>query len=213
MVRDGSKNPRQTGSIMKSSSSLQDLLARLDFLLENKSDPILVALDGRSGSGKSTLALQLAERFEISVVIQSDDFYCGGPDEQWITMTPKEKVDQCIEWQRLRAEVLEPLLAGKTAVWHPFDFKTWQGQSPATMEAGPARLIILDGAYSARPELSDLIDLAILVEAADGIRRKRLIAREGAEYMHAWHRVWDEAEDFYFTHVRPPESFDIKVMY
>ena len=73
-------------------------------------------------------------------------------------------------------------------------------------------MIVLDGVYSARPELADLIDLAILVEAADDtVRRQRLLAREGAPFMDAWHRRWDVAEDYYFTHVRPRSSFDLVI--
>ena len=72
-------------------------------------------------------------------------------------------------------------------------------------------MIILDGAYCSRPELGDLINLSVLVEAPDEVRRERLIAREGAESMSTWHAIWDDAEDHYFTHVRPRESFDLIV--
>ena len=41
--------------------------------------------------------------------------------------------------------------------------------------------------------------------------RRRLIACEGAAIMEAWHAVWDEAEDLYFTRIRPAASFDLVV--
>ena len=109
-----------------------------------------------------------------------------------------------IDWRRLRAEALAPLLAGRPARGHPFDFQAGHGLAAHTVTRDPARVIVLDGVYLARPELADLIDLAILVEAADDtVRRQRLLAREGASFMAAWHRRWDAAEDYYFTHVRP----------
>jgi len=69
-------------------------------------------------------------------------------------------------------------------------------------------VILLDGAYSARPELADLLDLTILVEAPEPVRRERLAAREAPEALQAWHARWDSAEEDYFTRVRPPSTFD-----
>lgn len=72
-------------------------------------------------------------------------------------------------------------------------------------------IIVLDGAYSARPELADLLDLSILLTLEDQSRRNRLLAREGREYMRRWHAIWDPAEDHYFTHLRPEHAFDILI--
>ena len=72
-------------------------------------------------------------------------------------------------------------------------------------------MILLDGVYSARPELSDLIDLAVLVEADDEVRRKRLVIREGQGFMDRWHKLWDSAEDYYFTYICPRSSFALVV--
>jgi para-aminobenzoate synthetase len=73
-------------------------------------------------------------------------------------------------------------------------------------------VVVLDGVYSARPELRHLVDLAVLVELADDrLRRRRLVAREGDAFMAAWHALWDPAEDHYFARVCPPESFDLIV--
>ena len=74
-----------------------------------------------------------------------------------------------------------------------------------------AAVIVLDGAYTARPELEDLVDLAVLVEASEHARHARLAAREAASFLTAWHQRWDAAESFYFTHVRPASSFDLIV--
>jgi uridine kinase len=103
------------------------------------------------------------------------------------------------------------------AQWHAFDFDagvradgTYPIRKNAT-ERQPAAVAILDGEYSARPELSDLIDLSVLVEAPARLRRERLTAREAPGFLEAWHARWDAAEAYYFTHVRPPSSFDLVV--
>jgi uridine kinase len=109
------------------------------------------------------------------------------------------------------------LLNGKSAGWNAFDFAS--GTSPDGtykmcsdfVERGPASVVILDGTYSARPELADLIDLSVLLDVRVAIRHQRLSEREGKKFLDAWHARWDGAEEHYFTYVRPPSSFDLVV--
>jgi uridine kinase len=108
--------------------------------------------------------------------------------------------------------VLEKLANGEAAAWHPYDWEADDGslaQAPIICE--PAPVIILDGAYSARPELADLFDLRVLLDAPAGLRRERLIEREGEGYRDEWNARWDEAEQWYFGKVMPPESFDLVI--
>jgi uridine kinase len=116
----------------------------------------------------------------------------------------------------VRAEALEPLLAGKPARWHAFDFAAVRPDGTYPLHADfverqPAAAIVLDGAYSTRLELLDLIDLSVLVEAPAAVRHARLAAREAPQFLAAWHARWGAAEDHYFAHVRPRESFDVVV--
>lgn len=74
----------------------------------------------------------------------------------------------------------------------------------------PAAVIILDGAYSCRPELADIVDLSVLIEMSDDkLRRERLLKREGQDFMTSWHLRWDAAEDHYFTQVVHRSRFDL----
>jgi uridine kinase len=178
--------------------------------LAQTTSPVVVALDGRSGTGKSTLAEWMAGQLG-GIRVDQDDFYSGGEIHEWQRLTPQEKVDRVIDWSRVRDEVLLPLRAGRGASWRPFNWGTMIGLSPETITAQPSSIVILDGAYSARPELGDLIDLSILVTLDDAVRRERLRQREGEEIASAWHPVWDEAEDCYFGTIRPPEAFDLVI--
>jgi len=180
--------------------------------------PLLVALDGGTGSGKSTLAALVAADLDAAIV-ESDDFFAAGiTDAEWGAMAPGERAAAAIDWRRLRREALEPLLAGTSASWHPFDFAA--GTRPdgtyrlaaAVVTRRPASVIVLDGAYSARPEVSDLIDLAVLVDVPTSERHRRIALREtDTAFLAAWHARWDAAEDYYFTHIRPASSFDLVV--
>ena len=181
----------------------------------NRDTPILVALDGGSGSGKSTLALLLTEAVGAALV-QSDDFFAANISEsEWDARTTEARVDDCIDWRRLRAEALEPLLAGKPARWHTFDFEA--GIQPDGryamrtdfVERVPAAVVVLDGLSSTRLELADLIDLAVLVDVPVAVRHARLAAREDGDFLDAWHVRWDGAEEYYLTHVRPRSAFDL----
>ncbi len=112
--------------------------------------PMLVALDGGSGSGKSSLAVLVAADLDAAIV-ESDDFFAAEiTDAEWDAMGPKERAAAAIDWRRLRREAIEPLLAGKSASWHPFDFAAGtrpDGTYRMAAEAvtrGPASVIVLD---------------------------------------------------------------------
>ena len=79
----------------------------------------------------------------------------------------------------------------------------------AAISAGPAAVVILDGAYSARPELADLFALRVLLDVPRPARRERLLQREGERYRAEWEARWGEAEDLYFETLLPPGSFDL----
>ena len=179
--------------------------------------PLVVGFDGRSGAGKSTLASQVAEETGAAVVPMDNFFAASILDAEWDRMTVEERWANVFEWQRIRSEAIVPLIAGRVARWRPFDFDTGPradgtyGMKTSTTEVEPASIIIIDGAYSSGPQLADLIDLTVLVETLDEERRARLGRREKAEFLAQWHARWDAVEDFYFSHVRPRNSFGLIV--
>jgi uridine kinase len=193
---------------MKQILDMQQLVREITSRSQGSTGHFVIGFDGRSGAGKSTLARELADLLGAALIVQ-DDFYSGGTLSDWANLTSSEKADRVIAWRRVRHEALEPLIANQRAEWHSFNWETLKGLAPQTISAEPRKFIILDGVYSARPELSDLINLSVLVRLDDTVRRARLKKREGADYVSEWHPIWDEAEDYYFLEVAPPESFDL----
>jgi para-aminobenzoate synthetase len=196
--------------------ALERILAAIESL-PRRGRPVLVALDGPSGSGKSTLAAKLGEAMR-AVVVPSDDFFAAEVTApEWAEMDPRERAERAIDWRRLRREALEPLLAGMPAAWRAFDFEAGaradgsyaKRSEPTRRESAP--VIVLDGAYSTRPELTELISMSVLVDAPPEIRRARLERRESATFLRAWFERWSSAEAEYFAHVRPASSFDLVV--
>ena len=191
-------------------------------VLARRPPPVLVALDGPSGAGKSTVAARAAAALAAGAlavtVVPGDDFFAAEiPGAAWDAWDPRERAARAIDWRRLRRDALEPLLAGRPARWHPFDFAAGarpDGTYPMRAdveERPPAPVVLLDGAYSARPELADLVALAVLVDAPPAVRRARLAAREDPAFLAAWLARWGPAEAYYVTHVRPPETFGLVV--
>jgi len=193
------------------------ILARVEQLLNSRNRPIVVALDGPSGSGKSSLARKLATRTRATVIPTDDFFAAELTAADWDARSAAERARDALDWRRLRQSALEPLRAGQPALWYPFDFAAGErpdgsySMSTTAARREPAPVVIVEGAYCTRPELADLIDLAVLVDAPAAIRHERLAAREEPAFLEAWHRRWDDAEAFYFTHVRPAASFDLVV--
>jgi uridine kinase len=126
-----------------------------------------------------------------------------------LALAPRERWSRAIDWRRLRIDVREPLRAGRRASWRTFDWETGEGLSIDELTCDPVPVVVIDGAYSSRPELQDVIDVSVLVKLEDHTRRSRLVAREGQEYMAQWHSIWDAAEDYYFSRIRPEESFNL----
>lgn len=169
-----------------------------------RSGPLVVAIDGRSGTGKSTLAQALAERLGAGV-IEGDDFYSGGTGIEGDP--PQSRAARCIDWQ-IQRRVLTALQAGQRATYHAFDWDAFDGsREEEPTQVGPAPILILEGVYSARPELQDLLDLTILATVPRTVREARLLNREGE--VGPWERQWHEAEDWYFAHAAPQDGFDL----
>jgi len=193
------------------------LVAAATSRLLGRGVPVLVALDGPSGSGKSTLAGAVSGLVG-AVIVASDDFFAADlTGAEWEARAVEERARDAIDWRRLRREALEPLLAGRAARWRGFDFAggarpdgSW-GLSAQWAEREPAPVILLEGAYSSRPELGDLIALSVLVDAPAAVRAARLAAREEEAFLREWHARWDAAEAHYFAHVRPRSAFDLVV--
>jgi uridine kinase len=186
------------------------LVDRIAAIGSDGSRPVLVAIDGGSGAGKSTLALEVGRRTSAAV-IDGDDFYAGGTAAEWDAMSPAERASHCIDWRRQRP-VLEALARGEPASWHPYDWDTDDGRlldHPTVCQ--PAAVVVLEGVYSGRPEMSDLFDIRVLYEAPAGIRRRRIVEREGEDHRTEWNRRWEAAEQWYFGNVMPRSAFDLVI--
>lgn len=163
--------------------------------------PLVVAIDGPGASGKSTIARAIAAEIPTALV-HTDDFFLATISADGV----RRPLADYYDWRRIRAEALAPLLGGHSASFRRFDWERGVLGGPITVTASV--LIVLEGVFSAAPELSDLVDRAIFVETAEPERIRRLRGRVTPE---EWDDAWLAAERAYYDRDRPPSSFDLIV--
>ena len=122
-------------------------------------------------------------------------------------LAPDEAYRLYFPWDRMREEALVPLRRGQAARYQRYDWETDQLDQWVIVE--PNEIVLVEGVYSARPEIRPLIDFAIFVETPRDERRKRMLAR--GHINNDWLTPWMAAEDWYFANVRPAEHADLVV--
>jgi uridine kinase len=175
---------------------------------------LVLAIDGPGGSGKTTIAAALAATTGAALV-HTDDFFVAPParprDPPAATGFSPERSDPGLagyyDWRRLRAEAIGPLRAGRGATFRRFDWERGRGlDGPVTV--APGDLVVLEGVFSAAPQLADLVDRAVFVDTPEPERLRRLRLRVPPE---EWDEDWLAAERAYFGGARAPASFDLVV--
>ena len=162
---------------------------------------LVLAIDGHGGSGKSTIAAAVA-RATGAALVHTDDFFTDAPPVRRIGWPMESYYD----WRRLRAQALEPLRACRGASFRRVNWDT--GGAPAGLvTVDPAGVIVLEGVFSAAPELADQVNRAVFVETPEPERLRRVHARISSG---EWDDEWLRAERAYFL-TRPPASFDLVV--
>ena len=158
---------------------------------ENKK-PFLVAIDGGSASGKSTLGAALAEELQATL-IHMDDFFLP------MEMRTEERFAQPggnVHWERVRAEVLEPIRQGKGPEYGVFDCSVMAVNK--TVRAEVRDVVIVEGAYSLHPMLREYFDLRVLVEVEESVQKERILRRNGEQMLRRFLTEWIPLERVYF---------------
>jgi uridine kinase len=172
---------------------------------------IMIAIDGHGAAGKSTIAEAVAQATGAALV-HTDDFFQAQPPSPALPADPgrpagRPALADYYDWRRLRAQALQPLRARLGAAFRRFDWERGSGLD-GTVTVEPSDLILVEGVYSAAPELRDLVDRSVFVDTPEQERLRRLRGRVKPE---EWDEQWLLAERAYFGVIRPPSSFDLIV--
>ena len=142
-------------------------------------DILVIGIAGGTGSGKTTLMKRLVERFGDVVSVVSHDNYYRCMDH--LTMEERSKVNYD-EPQSLETELmvrhLEQLRNGQAVDCPVYDF-TIHNRSDETVRIEPRKVIIVEGILIFQdPQLRELMDIRIYVDADADIRLCRRIKRD-----------------------------------
>jgi uridine kinase len=155
----------------------------------------LVGVDGCGGSGKTTFAARLSEAAAGCPVVHTDDFASFDEPMEW--------------WPRLLREVIEPLLRGERATFHPYDWVA-RRRSDTSVVVEPAPLVVIEGVGATRAAWRDRLALRVWVDAPREVRLRRGLARDGAHMREFW-QWWMAQEDGYVASEQPLGHADLVV--
>ena len=162
---------------------------------EHPGRTVLVAIDGFGGAGKTTLAAHLADRVEGADVVHVDDFARPSVAE-W-------------EWDRFRAQVLLPLLAGEPACYQVWD---WTADAAGDWnDLAPGRVLIVEGVSCTRDEVGAPWDVAVWVDTPRQERLRRTVERDGPALLPRWLEDWMPSEQRWAARDRPWDRVDLIV--
>jgi uridine kinase len=156
---------------------------------------VYIGIDGFGAAGKSSLADVLAASVSRVTVVRVDDFAGPGVPEWDVT--------------RFRAQLLEPLLAGRRARYQVWNWHLDAGGE--WLEVPPGRVVVVEGVSSTRAEAGVPWDLTIWVDAPRELRLTRALERDGEAILSRWLEEWMPSEEAYAARERPLDRVDLVV--
>ncbi|WTS98352.1 hypothetical protein OG904_26610 [Streptomyces sp. NBC_00096] len=142
----------------------------------------VIGIDGHAGSGKSTFAGVLAEALGGAPVLHLDDVATH---------------EELFGWEgRLRAQVLEPLAAGRPAHWAPYDWVERRFAAERVLE--PAPVLLVEGVGAGRRALRPYLARLLWMETPRVMSWGRGRNRDGRELSDFWDG-WERAELTHFS--------------
>ena len=148
----------------------------------DRSPAPVVLIDGPSGAGKSTFADAVVASWPDASMrlVRMDDLYPG-----WDGLAAASAA--------VHAELLGPLRATGIGRWRRWD---WTASQPAEWhEVTAGRPLVVEGCGSLSRRSAPLADLRVWLTAADGVRKRRALARDAGGFdahWDGWERQWQQ---------------------
>lgn len=163
-------------------------------------DILVIGIAGGTGSGKTTLTNQIASLFPGQVSVITHDCYYREHHELTYEERTQLNYDHPDSYEtELLVRHLADLKAGKAVQVPVYDFSIYDRTDEYTL-VQPSRVIIVEGiVIFASPELRELMDLKIYVDAGADVRILRRMVRDVNERGRSVQSVVDQ----YLATVRP----------
>lgn len=189
--------------VMKKYAERLKVFRKIDSFISNhpeRTEPVVVAIDGMAGSGKSVLGQMLSEIYSCSL-FHMDDFFLQ-PHQR----TPERFAEPGgnVDYERFKLEVLDHL-ADKDGLWYrKYDCST---QSLQEKEFVPYnKLVVIEGAYSLHPHFEDRADIAFFLEIPAELQVERILKRNGEWMLKRFVEEWIPMEYKYFDEYKIREK-------
>lgn len=148
-----------------------------------------VGIGGHGAAGKSTLAGMI----EGAQLVSTDEFWDGDG----------------FDLERLRREVFDPLLDGRSARYDAWD---WERRRPGGSRAiDPVGVVVVEGVCALHRMFRTDYDVRVWVEAPAALRLARGVARDGEAARTTWVERWMPMEDRYVERDDPIPSAHVVV--
>jgi uridine kinase len=145
--------------------------------------PYIVGITGGSASGKTLFLKNLLAAFPTKdLCLISQDNYYRPRDKQPVDEQGIHNFDTPFSLDSEQyARDIKDLMGGKTVLRQEYNFNN-PNAAPKVLEFKPAPLIVVEGIFVFYyPEVADLLDLKIFIDAKEYIKLKRRIIRDRDE--------------------------------
>lgn len=140
----------------------------------------IIAITGGSGAGKSTIARAVARRLSAPIVSEDDYYHCATSIADFDADRHNFDAPQAKEHDLLISH-LRLARAGEGFEKPVYDLRTHTRQI-STERIEPREALVVEGMHLlATPELRQCFDLTVFVEADEGVRLQRRVARDMSE--------------------------------
>ncbi len=172
-----------------------NLNSRITDLMDTK-DRVVIAIDGKCASGKSTLAKKLEDKYNATV-FHMDDFFLPFVRK---TVERLSEAGGNVDYERAYEEIFSHL-EDDSITYGRFDCSNGQVyEETKKLE----KLVVIEGAYSMRPEFRMFYDLTIFSDIDYELQKNRIKERNGEEMLSKFIKEWIPLENTYF------DELDIK---
>lgn len=145
--------------------------------------PYIVGITGGSGSGKTWFLKKLSQAFEPNeICVVSQDNYYKPKEQQPIDANGIQNFDTpfSIDFEQYSKDIVS-LCQGHVVRRKEYTYNN-PDLSPKVLEFNPAPIIIVEGIFVFYfPEVADLLDLRVFIDAKEHVKLTRRIARDKIE--------------------------------
>lgn len=158
----------------------------------------VIGIDGNSAAGKTTLSACLSELYSCEIV-HMDDFFLPP------SLRTSERLEEPggnVHYERFAEEVKEGIQSKKTFSYQIFSCH--EMNYVGVRQIPNSEMLIVEGAYSMRPEFRELYDFKIFMKLPLEIQLQRIRNRNGEEMCQTFKDKWIPMENKYF------QTFQVK---